>query len=225
MNPETNRLLASLPREVYEQLSPHFEFVDLPLATQLHDSSQPIRYIYFPISGIVSLLLLLEDGRTGEIAVVGREGVVGITLFMTGVSPPTLQVMVQAPGIAVRIGAEQALQVFRSSEPFRKLLLGYTQSLMMQVAQTALCNRHHSLEQQFARWLLLSLDRLDGTEVVMTQEMIANMLGVRREGVSSAARRLQEKRLIAYRRGQIQVLDRDKLERHACECYRAVSTE
>ncbi|MED5618319.1 Crp/Fnr family transcriptional regulator [Ideonella sp. BN130291] len=219
-----NRLLQALPRDAWERLSPHLEPVELPLGAVLYESGVQLNHVYFPTTAIVSLLYMLADGASAEIAVVGFEGVVGISLFMGGGSTPS-RAVVQSKGEALRLGAHVLKQEFELAGPTMHLLLRYTQALITQMAQTAVCNRHHSLEQQLCRWLLLSLDRLPGNELVMTQELIANMLGVRREGVTEAAGHLQDAGIISYRRGHITVLDRPALETHVCECYSVVKRE
>jgi CRP-like cAMP-binding protein len=196
----------------------------MPLGKVLYESGSTLTHVYFPTSSIVSLLYVLEDGASAEIAVVGREGIVGISLFMGGASTPS-RAVVQSAGQAFRLAANLMLQEFNRAGPVLHLLLRYTQALITQMAQTAVCNRHHSLDQQLCRWLLLSLDRLDSRELVMTQELIANMLGVRREGVTEAAGDLQKAGLIRYRRGHITVLDRPGLEQRTCECYAVVKKE
>ncbi|MDZ4101529.1 MAG: Crp/Fnr family transcriptional regulator [Hydrogenophaga sp.] len=203
---------------------PHIELIDLPLGKVLHESGAPATHVYFPTNAIVSLLYILENGSSAEIAVVGNEGVVGISIFMGGGSTPS-RAVVQSAGMGYRLRAEVIKRAFERSDPVKHLMLRYTQALITQMSQTAVCNRHHSLDQQLCRWLLLSLDRLSGNELVMTQELISNMLGVRREGVTEAAMKLQSAGLIRYARGHISVLDRPGLERRACECYRVVKNE
>lgn len=223
-DPRTNRLLAMLPEGEWERWRPQLELVELPLGKVLHESGVGLSHVYFPTTAIVSLLYVLADGASAEIAVVGLEGLVGVTLFMGGGSTPS-RAVVQSAGLGYRLRA-QALQVeFERAGPVMHLLLRYTQALITQMAQTAVCNRHHELDQQLCRWLLLSLDRLPGDELVMTQELIANMLGVRREGVTEAARKLQSAGLIRYARGHIVVLDRPGLEARTCECYAVVKKE
>lgn len=196
----------------------------MPLGKVLYESGSKLTHVYFPTTSIVSLLYVMEDGASAEIAVVGHEGVVGISLFMGGETTPS-RAAVQSAGQAFRLKANVMMQEFNRAGPVLHLLLRYTQALITQMAQTAVCNRHHSLDQQLCRWLLLSLDRLHSNEIVMTQELIANMLGVRREGVTEAAGRLQQAGLIRYRRGHITVLDRDRLEKRTCECYAVVRRE
>ena len=200
------------------------EAVELPLGEILYESGGTMSHVYFPVNAIVSLLYVMEDGASAEIAVVGKEGLVGISLFMGGGSTPS-RAVVQSAGRGFRLKAEALKDEFSRSGAVMHLLLRYTQALITQMAQTAVCNRHHSLDQQLCRWLLLSLDRLDGTELVMTQELIANMLGVRRGGVTEGAGKLQEAGLIRYARGRITVLDRKGLEQRTCECYAVVKKE
>ena len=196
----------------------------MPLGKVLYESGMPMGHVYFPTTSIVSLLYVMEDGASAEIAVVGNEGIVGIALFMGGETTPSRSV-VQSAGAGYRMAGQLLKDEFNRSGPVLHLLLRYTQALITQMAQTAVCNRHHSLDQQLCRWLLLSLDRLQSTELVMTQELIANMLGVRREGVTEAASSLQRAGLIHYRRGHITVVDRPGLERRTCECYSVVKKE
>jgi CRP-like cAMP-binding protein len=219
-----NELLASLPDEVWLRIAPQLELVDLPLGKVLFESGSQITHVHFPINAIVSLLYVLESGASAEIAVVGNEGLVGIALFMGGESTPS-RAVVQSAGQGYRLSAAHIKKEFNRGGPVLHLLLRYTQALITQMSQTAVCNRHHSLDQQLCRWLLLSLDRLSGNELVMTQELIANMLGVRREGVTEAALRLQKLDLIHYTRGRITVLDRPALEQRVCECYAVVKKE
>jgi CRP-like cAMP-binding protein len=223
-NPRENRLLAALPEEVGKRLFRHFERVPLPLGTTLYVPGGRLGHLYFPSNAIVSLLNVMENGASGEIAVVGNEGVVGIALFLGGETMPN-RAVVQSAGYAYRIEAKVLKQEFDRPGDLQQLLLRYTLSLLSQMAQTAVCNRHHSVDQQLCRWLLLSLDRLPGHELLMTQELIANMLGVRREGVTEAAGRLQSAGLIHYHRGHISVLDRPGLEARVCECYAVVKKE
>jgi len=196
----------------------------LPLGKVLYESGTRLSHVYFPTTAIVSLLYVMEDGASAEISVVGHEGIVGISLFMGGETTPS-RAVVQSAGDGFRLKASVMLQEFNRAGPVMHLLLRYTQALITQMAQTAVCNRHHSLDQQLCRWLLLSMDRLPGNELVMTQELIANMLGVRREGVTEAAGKLQAAGLISYRRGHITVLDRGGLEQRTCECYAVVKRE
>jgi CRP-like cAMP-binding protein len=223
-NPRQNHLLAALPEEDYARLLPHLELVPLPLGHVLHESGMQMRHIYFPTTSIVSLLYVMEDGASAEIAIVGNEGIVGVALFMGGEST-TSRAVVQSAGHAYRMKGQLLKDEFYHAGPMQRLLLRYTQALLTQMAQTAVCNRHHSLDQQFCRWLLLSLDRLASSELVMTQELIANMLGVRREGVTEAAGNVQRAGLIKYSRGHITVIDRAGLEARACECYEVVRKE
>ena len=219
-----NHVLAALPAADLERLEPHLEPFPLPLGLRLYESGGRMTHVYFPTEGIVSLLYVMENGASAEIAVTGNEGLVGVSLFMGGGSTPS-SALVQSAGHAYRLGAKVLKREFERGGELQHLLLRYTQALITQMAQTAVCNRHHSVEQQFCRWLLLSLDRLPSNEVHMTQELIANMLGVRREGVTEAARRLQDDALIRYQRGRIAVLDRPKLEMRVCECYAVVKRE
>ncbi len=219
-----NELLTAMPAPEWSRLSPLLEAVDLPLGRVLYESGSKMSHVYFPIDAIVSLLYVLENGSSAEIAVVGREGLVGISLFMGGDTTPS-RAVVQSAGKGYRLRAQAIQEEFSRSGPIMHLLLRYTQALITQMAQTAVCNRHHSLDQQLCRWLLLSLDRLRGNELIMTQELIANMLGVRREGVTEAALKLQKLGLIQYARGHIRVLDRAGLETRVCECYAVVKGE
>ena len=219
-----NQLLAAVPDAELERWLPYLEPVDLPLGKVLYESGTRLSYVYFPTTAIVSLLYLMEDGASAEIAVVGFEGLVGISLFMGGEST-TSRAVVQSAGSGLRLSSQQMMLEFNRAGPVLHLLLRYTQALISQMTQTAVCNRHHSLDQQLCRWLLLSLDRLRGNELVMTQELIANMLGVRREGVTMAAGSLQDDGLIEYQRGRIRVLDRTGLEKRTCECYAVVKQE
>lgn len=219
-----NQLLAALPKAEWLRWLPELEPVKLPLGEVLYESGGKTPFVYFPTNSIVSLLYVLEDGASAEIAVVGFEGVVGISIFMGGGSTPS-RAVVQSAGSGFRLRADVVKQEFARSGPVMHLMLRYTQALITQMAQTAVCNRHHSLDQQLCRWLLLSLDRLQGNQLVMTQELIANMLGVRREGVTEAALKLQKAALISYARGHISVLDRPGLEARTCECYSVVKRE
>lgn len=219
-----NRLLAALPDTELQRWLPQLEHVDLPLGHVLYESGATLSHVYFPTTAIVSLLYVLENGASAEIAVVGKEGIVGISLFMGGESTPN-RAVVQSAGKGFRLSADALKVEFNRAGPVLHLLLRYTQALITQMSQTAVCNRHHSLDQQLCRWLLLSLDRLTGDELVMTQELISNMLGVRREGVTEAARQLQAAGLIRYARGRITVLDRGRLEQRSCECYAVVKKE
>lgn len=219
-----NLLLSSLPPTQWERWRKHLEVVPLPLAHVMYESGVAMQHVYFPITAIVSLLYVMHDGSSAEIAVVGNEGLVGVSIFMGGASTPS-RAVVQSAGMGCRVKAAFLMQEFEHAGPVQHLLLRYTQALLTQMAQTAVCNRHHSLDQQLCRWLLLSLDRLQGDELVMTQELIANMLGVRREGVTEGAVRLQKAGLISYVRGHITVLDRKGLELRTCECYAVVKRE
>jgi CRP-like cAMP-binding protein len=223
-DPRQNQLLAALPQKQWALWSPHLEAVVLPLGTVIYESGGQLSHVYFPTTAIVSLLYVMENGGSAEIAVVGYEGLVGISLFMGGGTTPS-RAVVQSAGIGFRLKSSLVLEEFNLAGPVLHLLLRYTQALITQMAQTAVCNRHHSLDQQLCRWLLLSLDRLRSNELVMTQELIANMLGVRREGVTEAAGRLDKAGLIVYQRGRITVLDRPGLELRTCECYQVVKTE
>ncbi len=223
-DPHTNQLLAALPAAEWQRWSAQLEPVTLELGQVLYESGSSLSHVYFPTSAIVSLLYVMENGASAEIAVTGFEGVVGVALFMGGETTPS-RAVVQSAGNAFRLEAQIVKREFDQSHPVMHLLLRYTQALITQMAQTAVCNRHHSLDQQLCRWLLLSLDRLHGSELRMTQELIANMLGVRREGVTEAASKLQSAGLIKYSRGRIQVLDRAALEQRSCECYAVVKKE
>jgi CRP-like cAMP-binding protein len=223
-NPCQNHLLAALPESVCECLFPHLELVPLPLGEALYESGDRLNFVYFPTNAIVSLLYVMENGASAEIAVVGNEGIVGIALFMGGETMPN-RAVVQSAGHAYRLKGLLLTQEFDRSGALQHLLLRYTLALLTQMAQTAVCNRHHSVDQQLCRWLLLSLDRLPSNELSMTQELIANMLGVRREGVTEAAGKLQQAGLIQYNRGHITVLDRRGLEARVCECYEVVRKE
>src|SRR3990167_5082468 len=223
-SPLQNQLLAALPEVELQRWLPQLETVELALGQVLYESCATMPYVYFPTDAIVSLLYVLEDGASAEIAVVGFEGLVGISIFMGGGSTPS-RAVVQSAGSGYRMRADAMKLEFARSGPVMHLLLRYTQALITQMAQTAVCNRHHSLDQQLCRWLLLSLDRLQCNQLVMTQELIANMLGVRREGVTEAALKLQRAGLISYARGRINVLDRPGLEGRTCECYEVVKKE
>jgi len=223
-SPEQNQLLDALPSAERERIFPHLRLVTLPLGTVLHESGSAQRHIYFPIDAIVSLLYVLRDGASAEIAVVGNDGAIGVALIMGGATT-TNRAIVQSAGSAYRLTSKRLAQEFARHGDMLHLLLRYTQALITQMAQTAVCNRHHSVDQQLCRWLLLSLDRLSSNKLVMTQELIANMLGVRREGVTEAAGKLQKAGVIEYRRGRITVLDRPRLESMSCECYEVVRTE
>lgn len=222
--PEQNHLLAALPEDVRQRIFPHLELVELPLGKSLYESGDTMRYVFFPIDSIVSLLYVMESGASAEISIVGNEGVLGIALFMGGESTSS-RAIVQGAGTAYQLPGQILKNEFNRHGALHNLLLRYTQSLMTQMAQTAVCNRHHSIEQQLCRWLLLSLDRLPANILDMTQELIANMLGVRREGVTEAAGKLQRQGVIEYRRGHIRVMDRPRLEKLSCECYEVVKKE
>ena len=223
--PIQNHLLGALPHEVVERLLPHLSVAPMPLGKVIYESGVEMKQVYFPNPGcIVSMLYVMEDGSSAEIAVVGEEGMVGIALFMGGGTTPS-RAIVQSAGDALTLPAKAFTREFATHGTLQVLLLRYTQALITQMAQPAVCNRHHSVDQQLCRWLLLSLDRLPGNELTMTQELIANMLGVRREGVTEAARKLQSSKLIQYSRGRIKVLDRPGLEARVCECYAVVKKE
>jgi CRP-like cAMP-binding protein len=221
---QQNRLIAALPEDVYAHWLGLWETVEMPLGDVLHVSGGSVSHVYFPTTSIVSLLHILECGASAEVAVVGNEGVVGISSFMGGSSTP-YQSVVRGAGSGLRLPVSALMRAFEQGGPVAELLLRYTQALMTQISQTAVCNRHHSVDQQLCRWLLFSLDRLRSNELWITQELIANLLGVRREGVTVAAGRLQKEGLIRYSRGQITVVDRPALERRSCECYSVVKVE
>ena len=223
-NPQQNNILEALPAAERERLYPHLKLVTLPLGMVLYESGDTQRHIYFPTDAIVSLLYVLEDGASAEIAVVGNDGAIGVALFMGG-ETTTNRAIVQSAGYAYRLTGKRLKQEFDRHGEMLHILLRYTQALITQMAQTAVCNRHHSVDQQLCRWLLLSLDRLSSNKLAMTQELIANMLGVRREGVTDAAGKLQKLGVIEYRRGHITVLDRPQLEQLSCECYAVVKKE
>jgi CRP-like cAMP-binding protein len=223
-SPNQNHLLAALPAAEFDRLSPHLELVTMPLGEALYESGGRLLHVYFPTTSIVSLLYVLESGATAEVAVVGNEGILGISLFMGGDTTPN-RAVVQSQGHGYRLKAQLLKDEFNLAGPVMRLLLRYTQALITQMTQTAVCNRHHRLEQQLCRWLLLTHDRLSSDSIVMTQELIANMLGVRREGVTEAAGNLQRAGLIRYSRGRIDVLDRPGLEKAVCECYAVVKAE
>ncbi len=222
--PKQNHLLDALPAEDYARLLPDLEPIPMPLGWSLYESGDHMRHVYFPTIGIVSLLYVMESGASAEIAITGSEGLIGISLFMGGESTPS-RAVVQSEGNGYRLKASILKREFALGGHLQHLALRYTQALITQMAQTAVCNRHHAVDQQLCRWLLLSLDRLPGNELRMTQELIANMLGVRREGVTEAAGKLQAAGLIHYSRGKITVLDRPKLEQRVCECYGVVKKE
>jgi CRP-like cAMP-binding protein len=223
-SPKQNHLLAALPAADYARLLPDLELIPMPLGWAVYESGGHLGYVYFPTTSIVSLLYVMEGGASAEIAITGNEGLVGISLFMGGESTPS-RAVVQSAGNAYRLRARVLKREFALGGHLQHLALRFTQALITQMAQTAVCNRHHALDQQLCRWLLVSLDRLQGSELVMTQELIANMLGVRREGVTEAAGNLQAAGLIKYTRGRIRVLDRAGLEKRVCECYAVVKKE
>ena len=222
--PQQNHLLAALPAKDYARLLSDLELVSMPLGWAVYESGGHLGYVYFPTTSIVSLLYVMESGASAEIAITGNEGLVGISLFMGGESTPS-RAVVQSAGNGYRLRSNILKREFALGGNLQHLALRYTQALITQMAQTAVCNRHHALDQQLCRWLLLSLDRLESNELLMTQELIANMLGVRREGVTEAAGKLQAEGLIQYSRGHIKVLDRAKLEKRVCECYAVVKKE
>ena len=222
--PQQNHLLAALPAEVLNRLIPYLELEELPLGKVLYESGDALRHVFFPTDAIVSLLYVMESGASAEISVVGNEGLVGIAVFMGGESTPS-RAIVQSAGHAFRLAGPRFKDEVNRHTELLQLMLRYTQALITQMAQTAVCNRHHSIDQQLCRWLLLSLDRLPSNQLTMTQELIANMLGVRREGVTDAAGKLQKLGVIEYSRGHITVLDRPKLEQLCCECYAVVKKE
>jgi CRP-like cAMP-binding protein len=223
-SPAQNHLLQVLPEDVRNRVFPQLEQVTLPLGHILYESGVALQHVYFPVDSIVSLLYVMKDGASAEIAVVGNEGVVGVALFMGGETTPN-RAVVQSGGSAYRLKSQILKEEFSQSGALQHLFLRYTQSLLTQMAQTAVCNRHHTVEQQLCRWLLMSLDRLPSNKLTMTQELISNMLGVRREGVTESAGRLQSQGVIQYSRGLITVLDRPKLEKICCECYGVVKLE
>lgn len=223
-DPRQNHLLAALPAEIFDRLSPHLELVAMPLGEILCESGGYLQHVYFPTTAIISLHYIMENGSSTEIAGVGNEGVLGISLFMGGNTTPS-RAAVYTGGQGYRLKAHLMLEEFNRAGPMMRLMLRYTQALITQISQTAVCNRYHSVEQQLCRWLLLTLDRLPDSELTMTQELIAGMLGVRREGITEIAGNLQREGLISYRRGHITVLDREGLEIHACECYQVVKKE
>ncbi|AQV93956.1 Crp/Fnr family transcriptional regulator [Cupriavidus necator] len=223
-DPKSNHLLAALPVADWERLAPQLTLVELPLAHVVYESGDQQGYVYFPTDSIISLLYVMEDGASAEIAIVGNEGMVGIAIFMGGETTPS-RAIVQSAGHGYRLSATILKQEFVRGGSLQRLLLRYTQALITQMAQTAVCNRHHSIDQQLCRWLLLSIDRLPSNDLTMTQELIANMLGVRRSGVTEAALKLQAAGLIRYSHGHIAVLDRMGLEQRVCECYAVVKRE
>ena len=222
--PQQNYLLGALPPAERERLFPHLELIDLPLGKVLYESGDELRHVYFPTDSIVSLLYVLENGASAEISLVGNEGLIGIALFMGGETTPR-RAIVQSAGYAYRLIGRRLKEEFHRNGDMQLLMLRYTQALITQMAQTAVCNRHHSVDQQLCRWLLLSLDRLPSNNLTLTQELIANMLGVRREGVTEAVHKLQLAGLISHVRGRITVLDRAGLEKRTCECYAVVKRE
>ena len=223
-SPDQNHLLAALPAAEFERLAPHLEPVELLLGDVLYESGGLLQHVYFPTTAILSLHYVMESGASSEIAGVGNEGVLGISLFMGGNTTPS-RAVVQTGGAGYRLSAQLMLQEFKRAGPMQQLMLRYTQALITQMSQTAACNRHHSLVQQLCRWMLLTLDRMPTNELIMTQELVASMLGVRREGVTEAAGKLQQSGVISYRRGHITVLDRAGLESQVCECYAVVKKE
>jgi CRP-like cAMP-binding protein len=223
-DPRQNHLLATLPADVYDRMFAHLELVAMPLGDVLYESGGQLQHVYFPTTAIVSLHYIMENGASAEIAGVGNEGVLGVSLFMGG-NTTSSRAAVCTGGHGYRLKKQQMMEEFNRAGPMMQLMLRYTQALMTQMSQTAACNRHHSVEQQLCRWLLLTLDRLPGNELTLTQELIAGMLGVRREGITETAGNLQRKGLISYRRGHITVLNRAGLEAHACECYQVVKKE
>jgi CRP-like cAMP-binding protein len=223
-DPQENQILAALPTAERERLFPHLTLVAMPLGMVLYESGDTLRHIYFPTDSIVSLLYVMKDGASAEISVVGNDGAIGVALFMGG-ETTTNRAIVQSAGSAYRLSGARLKEEFERHGEMLHILLRYTQALLTQMAQTAVCNRHHSVDQQLCRWLLLSLDRLSSNNLTMTQELIANMLGVRREGVTEAAGKLQKLGAIEYRRGRITVLNRSQLERLSCECYGVVKKE
>lgn len=222
--PQQNHLLAALPVEVQQRLLPHLERVSLPLGKVLYESGDALCHVYFPIDSIVSLTYVMENGASAEISMVGNEGLVGVALFMGGESTPS-RAVVQCGGHALRLPGQRLKDEFNRHGELLVLMLRYTQALITQMAQTAVCNRHHSIDKRLCRWLLLSLDRMSSNHLTMTQELIASMLGVRREGVTDAAGKLQKLGVIEYSRGHITVLDRHRLEQLSCECYAVVKKE
>jgi CRP-like cAMP-binding protein len=223
-HPKQNHLLAAFPQTEFDRIAPHLELVPMALEEVLYESGGQLQHVYFPTTSIVSLLYFLENGTSAEIAVVGNEGILGVAIFMGGDTTPGWAV-VQSAGFGYRLRAQLLKNEFNRAGPVLRLLLRYTQSLITQMAQTVVCNRFHSLEQQLCRWVLLSADRLPKDEVSMTQDLIANMLGVRREGVADVARNLHDRKLIRFSRGRVEVLDRPGLEKAVCECYQVVKTE
>ncbi|MGV3570909.1 MAG: Crp/Fnr family transcriptional regulator [Ramlibacter sp.] len=223
-HPRQNHLLAALSPEVQGRLFPHLELAELPLRALMYESGRPMRHVYFPTDSIISMQYLMENGASTAISVVGNEGLLGITLYMGGESTPSRS-LVQSAGHAYRLPRARVKEEFDRHGELLLLMLRYTQALITQVAQTAVCNRHHTIDQQLCRWLLLSMDRLTDARLTMTQEFISNMLGVRRSGVTTAASKLEKLKVISYQRGSITVLDRERLESLSCECYRVVRKE
>jgi CRP-like cAMP-binding protein len=223
-SPNQNHLLAALPTAEYERIAFHLELISMPLGDVLYESGGQLQHVYFPTTAILSLHYIMENGASAEIAGVGNEGVLGVSLFLGGNTTPS-QATVHTAGHGYRLKARLMMEEFDRSGPMMRLMLRYTQALMTQMSQTAVCNRHHSVEQQLCRWLLLTLDRLPTNELTITQELIASMLGVRREGITETAGNLQREGLISYRRGHITVIDRAGLESYACECYNVVKNE
>jgi CRP-like cAMP-binding protein len=223
--PQQNHLLAALPAEVQNRLFPHLELEPMPLGKVLYESGDVLHHVHFPTDSIVSLLYVMENGSSAEISVVGNEGLIGTAVFMGGGGSTPSRAIVQSAGSAYRLTSQRLKDEFDHHGDMQRLMLSYTQALITQMSQTAVCNRHHSIDQQLCRWLLLSLDRLPSNKLTMTQELIANMLGVRREGVTEAAGKLQKLGVIEYSRGHITVLDRPKLEELSCECYAVVKKE
>ncbi|MEH6354512.1 MAG: Crp/Fnr family transcriptional regulator [Marinobacter sp.] len=223
-SPEQNHLLAAFPCNVRERIFPHLKLVKLKLGDVIYESGQSVDYVYFPTSGIISMLYVLENGASAEIAAVGFEGMVGVAVFMGGESTPN-RAVVQSSGVAYRLPAAELKGIFNADSGVRVLMLRFTQALISQMSQTAVCNRHHSIDQQLCRWLLLSLDRLGSNRLAMTQELIASMLGVRREGITEAAGKLKDLGVIQYCRGHITIINRPALEALSCECYAVVKRE
>ncbi len=223
-SPRDNQLLAALPTDAWQRLVPHLELVKLKLGDVIYECGGKLSHAYFPTSAVVSLLYVLEDGASAEIAVVGNDGMLGVALFMGGETMPN-RAVVQSEGYAYRLRSQVLKSEFNRFGAMERLLLRYAQTLLTQMSQTAVCNRHHTVQQQLCRWLLVTLDRLPSNELLMTQELIANMLGVRREGVTEAAGKLQRRGLIKYSRGHITIVDRQRLEEASCECYRVVRRE
>lgn len=223
-NPQQNHLLAALRTEIFERIAPHLELISMPLGDVLYESGNPLNYVYFPTTAILSLHYVLENGASAEIAGVGNEGVLGITLFLGG-KTALYSATVLSAGYCYRLKGRLMMEEFNCGGPMMNLMMHYTQALITQISQTAVCNRHHSIDQQLCRWLLLTLDRMPSNELTITQELIANLLGVRREGITEVAGNLQRAGLISYRRGHITVLDRSRLESRTCECYNVVKKE